>query len=548
MKMVIGQGAIANRFQVYALQSTYIIYAGFIHDSTIQNLEAMYNEESRLDALISQSPIETIVYFSSCSVLDKNESQSLYVKHRIRMENLLEKSKCNYLIIRLPQIIGLGDESTSLINYLVDAIRNNKPFKIWKNAQKNIIDIDDVYSIVQEILNKKTYFNKTINIASPRKTSILDIVQKIEVFFNLKANYELVDRGTDFELNIEETVEIIKKLKIDFGFEYISNALNKYYHHLIKPPLLLSVVVPTYNEEHGIEEFYRRTKKVLKSLEPRFAHEIIFVNDYSLDNTYQKLLLLAESDSKVKLINFSRNFGNQIGITAGIDYSRGDIAIIIDDDLQDPPEVMVNLIALWSSGFKVVYGVRPKRSGVNFFFKLIAKLYYRTISSLSDIEIPNDTGDFRLLDRVVIENLKLMKEENRYYRGMVAWIGYPQIGCFYERDKRYAGTSTFSIKKYINFAFNGLTSFTDKPLYFSSLAGFFITLIGFILILSIIFKKIFDPSFSIPGWPSLMAVIIFFGGIQLISIGIVGIYLSKVFREVKDRPLYIVESTTNIQS
>jgi len=274
---------------------------------------------------------------------------------------------------------------------------------------------------------------------------------------------------------------------------------------------------------------------------------MIFVNDFSTDETLGKLQKLALADPAVKVISFSRNFGNQIAITAGIDAASGDIAIIIDDDLQDPPEVMLDLIALWSDGYKVVYGYRPKRHGVNLLFKIMAKVYYRFIGALSETRIPKDTGDFRLIDREVIEVLKSMREENRYYRGMVSWVGFSQIGWFYERDKRYAGTSTFSFRKYVNFALNGLTSFTDKPLYFSSLLGFFITVAGFVLALSLVVAKLLDPSISIRGWTSLVAIVIFFGGIQLFSIGVLGIYISKIYREVKGRPLYIVSKKINIE-
>jgi len=340
---------------------------------------------------------------------------------------------------------------------------------------------------------------------------------------------------------------ILRDLNIDFGEGYIRASLSKYFGHLIYQPKLLSVIVPTYNEEHGIEEFYRRTKNVLVRLAPRFEHEIIFVNDYSTDNTFQKLKLLSQTDPAVKILNFSKNFGNQVGITAGIDFSRGDLAVVIDDDLQDPPEIIINFISKWAKGYKVVYGVRPKRRGVNPLFILIAKLYYRAIRTLSDTKIPNDTGDFRLIDRMVIDILKRMKEENRYYRGMVAWVGFPQIGVEYERDKRYAGVTSFSFMRYVKFAINGLTSFTEKPLYFSSLLGLSITFISFILILYLIISKIADPSLSIRGWTSTTVIIMFFGGVQLLSIGILGIYISKIYREVKGRPLYIVESTKNIE-
>ena len=309
---------------------------------------------------------------------------------------------------------------------------------------------------------------------------------------------------------------------------------------------LLSIIVPTYNEEHGIHEFYRRTKAVLMKLEPRFSHEIIFVNDHSSDQTFSRLLEVADKDSSVKLINFSRNFGNQMGIAAGLDVAKGKLAVIIDDDLQDPPELIPSFIQKWDEGYKVVYGIRPKRKGVNPVFNKLANVFYYLMSRLSDTSIPKYTGDFRLIDRVVIEALKNMGEENRYYRGMVAWVGFSQIGVEYERDERYAGTSTFSLRKYFGFAVNGLTSFTDRPLYFSSMLGLFITIISFLFLAALITQKILDPTVSIRGWTSLAALVLFFGGIQLLSIGAVSIYISKIYREVKKRPLYIIESTKNL--
>lgn len=310
---------------------------------------------------------------------------------------------------------------------------------------------------------------------------------------------------------------------------------------------ILSIIVPTYNEEQGIEEFYKRTKAVLVNLESKFSHEIIFVNDFSTDQTYTKLVELASKDDHVKIINFSRNFGNQIAITAGIDISQGDLAVIIDDDLQDPPELIPAFIKKWEEGYKVVYGVRPNRKGVNPLFRYLAKLYYKIIGNLSETKIPKDTGDFRLIDKAVMEVLRNMREESRYYRGMVAWVGFSQIGIEYDRDPRYAGKSTFSPLKYLRFAINGLTSFTEKPLYFSSILGMLITLISFGFLITLIAKKLLDPEFSIPGWPSLITLVLFFGGIQLLSIGVVSIYISKIFKEVKKRPLYIISDKINIK-
>lgn len=309
--------------------------------------------------------------------------------------------------------------------------------------------------------------------------------------------------------------------------------------------ILITLIVPTYNEEKGINEFYRRVKSVLNSLKPGFSHEIIFINDFSTDRTYEVLKKLSSSDSCVKLINFSRNFGNQIAITAGIDHAKGDIAIIIDDDLQDPPELIPKFIEKWQLGYKVVYGVRPNRKGVNPFFKFFAKIYYRIMRTLSETQIPEDTGDFRLIDKSVIAVLRKMREESRYYRGLVSWVGFKQIGVEYQRDRRYSGSSTFSALKYLKFAVNGIVSFTDGPLYISCTLGLIVTTISFIFLLSLAVIKVVNPSFSIPGWPSMIMAVLFFGGIQLLSIGIVSIYISKIYREVKGRPLYIIDETSN---
>lgn len=544
MGMVIGSGVIANRFIDYSLQSNYLVFAGNVNDSAIRDENVIHAEDNAVRDALSMIGDATFIYFSSCSILDPEVARTPYVQHKVRMEKLIQDSARKFLIFRLPQVLGLSDAKSSLVSFLVDSIRENKPFDLWQNADKNLIDIDDVHDIVCEVLKAKGYLNTVINVASTNRTSVLQLVHNIEEFLDAQAEYQLINKGCSYDIDISVIKPIIASLNIDFGEGYISKSLKKYF----APPRFLSIIVPTFNNEHGINEFYRRTKAVMVALAPRFSHEIIFVNDFSTDNTLQKLEHLAQSDLAVKLINFSRNFGNQIGITAGIDYSRGDVAVVIDDDLQDPPEIILNLIAKWDQGIKVVYGVRPKRQGVNPVFKLVAKLYYRVITALSETDIPKDTGDFRLIDRVVIETLKTMREENRYYRGMVAWVGFPQVGVVYERDKRYAGVSTFSFKKYVNFALNGLTSFTDKPLYFSSLVGLFITAVSFVLMLILIVSKILDPSISIRGWTSLAVIVLFFGGIQLLSTGILGIYISKIYREVKGRPLYIVQHTKNMEA
>jgi glycosyltransferase involved in cell wall biosynthesis len=545
MGMVIGSGAIARRFIDYSLQSNYLMFVGNVNDSTIED-EAIYSQEE-CDVLyaLQQNPAAVFVYFSSCSIFDLSLAHTPYVKHKIRIEKLIHDSKRKFLILRLPQILALLDANSSLINYLASSIINRKHFELWKNAKKNIIDIDDAHAIIGALLKNKAHINKAVNIASPQQVSAVDLTHCIENFFDVKASYTLIDKGSSFDIDISEIKPIIFDLNLDFGSGYIEASLRKYFTHYLLAPKLISVIVPTYNEWHGIDEFYRRTKSVLDLLKPRFVHEIIFVNDFSTDNTIQKLQNLAKRDSSVKLINFSRNFGNQIAITAGMDFCRGDLAVIIDDDLQDPPEIILNFIAKWDQGYKVVYGVRPVREGVNPVFKFLARSYYRVIRGLSETNIPTDTGDFRLIDRVVIDTLKTMRESGRYYRGMVAWVGFSQAGVVYERDKRFAGESTFSFSKYTKFAITGLTSFTDKPLYFSAVVGLLFTVFSFSSAIVLIVSRLVDPSVTIPGWTSLMVVFLFFGGVQLLSIGIVGVYISKIYRETKGRPLYIIENTEN---
>lgn len=537
-------GFIANRFIDFNLKSDFLIFSG-IDSNFDQSLEQSFKkEEIEILSAISTHPDGTVVYFSSCKVGQSAFESDSLISNIYRIEKLIASKASKYMIFRLPEVVSLPLLNDGVIKHYLDLIKNKVPFELEINSKFNFIDIDDVHEIVNCILRQRRFINTTINVASSELVGVADLIKYLERLLETSASFTSLAEGKSEPIDISTTSDIIKELKIDFSGEYLYRSLSKYISFQKK---LMSVIVPTYNEEHGIEEFYRRTKAVLELLEPRFEHEIIFVNDFSKDNTLKKLHELAMKDNAVKIINFSRNFGNQIGITAGVDYSKGDLAVIIDDDLQDPPEIILSFLAKWHQGFKVVYGVRPKRHGVGPLFKLAAKIYYRIIGSLSDTKIPNDTGDFRLIDRMVINSLKTMREENRYYRGLVAWVGFSQCGVEYERDQRYAGVSTFSFKKYVNFALNGLTSFTEKPLYFSSLAGVIITSVSFCLAVILIISKILDPTFSIRGWTSIIVIILFFGGIQLLSIGVVGIYISKIYREVKQRPLYIVESTKNIE-
>ncbi len=524
-----------------------MIFAGNIHNSAISSPDDIAAEEDALKAVVAGlTGAQTLVYFSSCSIDDITQICSPYVIHKKRAEKLIRASAPNHLIIRLPQVIGLMDAEGGLVNTLVKAFRTGERFELWERARRNFIDLDDVYAIVHHILQERDVRNTVINVASTHTTPVTEFVSVLEEHFGTAGNYELIARGSDYDIDVSAIRCDIDKLGIDFGSKYLLRCVRKYFDHLVKSAPLISIIVPTYNQSLGINEFYRRTKVVLNSLGARFEHELIFVNDHSRDDTYLKLQRLAATDPAVKVVNFSRNFGNQMGITAGVTYCCGDLAVILDDDLQDPPEIMLDFIAKWHEGYQVVYGVRPKRLGVNPIFRLVAKLYYRAIGALSDTPIPRDTGDFRLVDKVVLNQLRRMNEENRYYRGMVAWVGFRQIGYIYERDRRYAGKSNFSFRKYVNFALNGLTSFTDKPLYFSILFGFSITAISFLLAIYLVIYKLLNPDWSIQGWTSMMTLAMFFGGVQLFSIGITGIYIGKIYREVKGRPLFIVQDLINL--
>jgi dolichol-phosphate mannosyltransferase len=308
-------------------------------------------------------------------------------------------------------------------------------------------------------------------------------------------------------------------------------------------PILLSVVVPIYSEESVIPEFYRRTKAMLAGLAPRYNHEILFVDDGSRDRSPALLRDLSRNDSRVKVVSFSRNFGHQFAITAGLDYAQGDVLVIIDGDLQDPPEVIPEMLHKWEEGHKVVFGIREKRRGENPFKLLTAKLFYRLIRFLSDTEMPLDAGDFRLMDRRVVETLCSLREQNRYIRGMVSWTGFSQVGLPYKRDRRYAGKTKFTLKKMIRFAFDGILSFSDKPLKITAYIGFFITLVSFVMAVRVLVGKIRHPDMLVSGWTTLILAVLFIGGIQLISLGILGLYLGRQYREVKKRPLYVVAET-----
>jgi dolichol-phosphate mannosyltransferase len=302
----------------------------------------------------------------------------------------------------------------------------------------------------------------------------------------------------------------------------------------------LSIVIPVYCEEDVIGEFYSRLKKALVRLEPAMDSEIVFVDDGSRDRTLPLIQALRRQDESVKVLSLSRNFGHQFAITAGLDHVVGDAVVIIDGDLQDPPEVILEMVAKWREGYKVVFGVREKREGEGIFKRATAKAFYRIMRRFGDVDLPLDAGDFRLIDREVVHVLRALREENRYLRGLVSWCGFGQYGLVYRRDKRYAGKTKFSTKKMIRFAIDGILSFSDKPLKLTSYLGFVITLCSFLMGANIILGKILQPGRAVSGWSSLMVAVLFVGGVQLISLGIIGLYIGRQYRETKRRPLYVI--------
>lgn len=302
----------------------------------------------------------------------------------------------------------------------------------------------------------------------------------------------------------------------------------------------ISIVAPIYNEAGNIKEFYNRVSTTLKSLTPHY--EILFVNDGSKDESLKYIIEIAQKDNHVFFINFSRNFGHQIAVCAGLEHVSGDCTVIIDSDLQDPPELISALFEKYNEGYKVVYAQRRKRKGESLFKIWSAKLFYRIIRSLTTIDIPLDTGDFRLIDKKVVASLKKMPEKNKFLRGQISWIGFEQTSVLYDRDERKSGASGYPLKKMIRFALDGITSFSDVPLAFVTRLGFLILLISFLVILYAIYAY-YILKVTITGWTSLIVSVMFMGGIQLFCIGIMGEYLSRMNKNSMNRPLYIIEKT-----
>lgn len=304
-------------------------------------------------------------------------------------------------------------------------------------------------------------------------------------------------------------------------------------------PSTVSVIAPVFNEVDVIEEFNSRMVNALESM--AIDYEIIYVNDGSKDNTLARLIEFKNSSSHVAVINFSRNFGKEVALTAGLDHASGDAMVVIDTDLQDPPELIPDLINKMNEGFDIVYAKRAEREGETKFKKFTALWFYRILRTLTPVEIPEDTGDFRIMSRRAVDQLNKLRERHRFMKGLFSWIGFPQAAIVYDRDQRHAGQTKWNYWKLWNFAIEGITSFSTKPLKISSYLGLTIAFISFVYAVIVICNKIIFGN-PVAGYPSLMVVILFLGGVQLITLGVIGEYLARTFSEVKCRSLYIVES------
>ena len=309
----------------------------------------------------------------------------------------------------------------------------------------------------------------------------------------------------------------------------------------------ISIIAPVYNEEEVLGELHRRVAEVMDQQPDQW--ELLLVNDGSRDRSAEVIAQLHEKDSRVKGISFSRNFGFQVAVTAGLDHAQGEAIILTDADLQDPPEVYPEMIAKWREGNDVVYGIRQSREGETWFKLFTAKLFYRLIYRITNINIPLDTGDFRLMDRRVVDAIRRMPERNRFLRGMVPWVGFKQTGVTFQRQARYAGEAKFnSIRKMLPFAIDAITSFSYFPLQLATFFGFVCAALSALAIIVVIIVRLFLATPWLEGQATTLVSVLFLGGVQLISLGIIGEYLGRIYDEVKGRPLYLVDKTWGIDS
>ena len=307
---------------------------------------------------------------------------------------------------------------------------------------------------------------------------------------------------------------------------------------------MVSLVVPVFNEQEVIATFYDRATRALAGLDG-MDYEIVFIDDGSRDTSYEQLAGFAAKDAHITVLKFSRNFGHQIAISAGIDHARGDCVAVIDADLQDPPEVIADMVAAWRQGFDVVYGVRSDRAGETRLKLWTASMFYRLLGRLTNIHIPPNVGDFRLMSRRVVDQVKTLREKDRFVRGLVSWVGFPQTGVTYRRDARYAGETKYPFRKMLKFSFDGITSFSTVPLKLATWMGSATAILAVLYLLSVFVQWMLG--YTVEGWATIMVAMLFIGSVQLICLGILGEYLGRIFNEVKPRPMYVIEERLNAE-
>ena len=305
----------------------------------------------------------------------------------------------------------------------------------------------------------------------------------------------------------------------------------------------ISILIPAYNEAPVLEQLMTRLGNLASNMKD-YEFEFLFVNDGSKDKTLEIIKGFAEIDPRVSYVNLSRNFGKEIGMIAGLDHVTGDATVVIDADLQDPPELIPEMIKLWEEGYDDVYAKRKSRDGESWLKKFTSKMYYKTLQSITRIPIQEDTGDFRLLDRRVVEALKEFRESQRNTKAMFSWVGFHKKEILYDRDPRAAGETKWNYMKLIELAIDGITSFTTAPLRIATYSGIIVSALAFIYLLILVIRTIFFGT-DLAGYPSMMAVILFLGGVQLLSLGIIGEYVGRIFNETKQRPLYLIEEYHN---
>lgn len=309
----------------------------------------------------------------------------------------------------------------------------------------------------------------------------------------------------------------------------------------------ISIIIPVYNEEEVIDECYNRINSIILKDLTNYDVELLFINDGSKDKTFDIIENYSKTNKNIKLISFSRNFGHQAAVTAGMKFATGDANIIIDADMQDPPELIIEMVKLWENGNEIIYAKRKKRKGETIFKVITAKAFYKILNGLSDVDIPRDTGDFRLIDKKIVEIVNNMPEHNKFLRGIFSWIGFKQIPIEYVRNKRFAGKTKYSLRKMFKLASDGIISFSIKPLKFIGGLGIFSIILSFLILIYAILSFVFKLNNLAPGWTSIMVTITFFAGIQLISIWMISEYVGRIYDETKQRPEYIIDKKINIE-